>query len=301
MIACDAVAGVDLGTTMSKALLRTADGERLALVETRTPWTTTPDGGTELDAERFVELTVELLRRAYLAFGDFDADGRTDVVGRNAGYLMVSWGGASQWEVLNFPQAVGINPPVSSLAVGNFDGVGGDDLFCADGATWYVSYGGSAVFVPSQTSSFRTEALRFGDFDANGTTDVFGVVSDQWSVSDGAIGSWRPLRSRLTDTVDGLYVADFDGDGHVDVATTCERGCWKISNHGTEAWNVVQHQYGLNDVTVAGIGHFLGHSSDDVVMFNYQKRIDPDVSTRVLFIAEAGVGPFRRLSRQEMT
>ena len=41
------------------------DGERLALVEARTPWTTTPDGGTELDAERFVELTVELLRRAF--------------------------------------------------------------------------------------------------------------------------------------------------------------------------------------------------------------------------------------------
>ncbi|MDT5001889.1 MAG: hypothetical protein QOK12_3994 [Mycobacterium sp.] len=65
MIARDAVAGVDLGTTMSKALLRTPDGEQLALVEARTPWTTTPDGGTELDAECFVGLTVELLRRAY--------------------------------------------------------------------------------------------------------------------------------------------------------------------------------------------------------------------------------------------
>lgn len=65
MIARDAVVGVDLGTTMSKALLRTPDGELLALVETRTPWTTTQDGGTELDADRFVELTVDLLRRAY--------------------------------------------------------------------------------------------------------------------------------------------------------------------------------------------------------------------------------------------
>jgi sugar (pentulose or hexulose) kinase len=65
VITRDAVAGVDLGTTMSKALLRTPDGEQLALVEARTPWTTTQDGGTELDAERFVELTVELLRRAY--------------------------------------------------------------------------------------------------------------------------------------------------------------------------------------------------------------------------------------------
>jgi sugar (pentulose or hexulose) kinase len=61
----EAVAGIDLGTTMSKALLRTPTGEQLALVDARTPWTTTPDGGTESGAERFVELAVDLLRRGY--------------------------------------------------------------------------------------------------------------------------------------------------------------------------------------------------------------------------------------------
>jgi sugar (pentulose or hexulose) kinase len=65
VITREAVAGVDLGTTMAKALLRTPDGEQLALVEGHTPWTTTPDGGTETDAECFVGLAVELLRRAY--------------------------------------------------------------------------------------------------------------------------------------------------------------------------------------------------------------------------------------------
>jgi sugar (pentulose or hexulose) kinase len=65
VITREAVAGIDLGTTMAKALLRTPDGEQLALVEGRTPWTTTADGGTETDAECFVELAVELLRLAY--------------------------------------------------------------------------------------------------------------------------------------------------------------------------------------------------------------------------------------------
>jgi sugar (pentulose or hexulose) kinase len=65
VITREAVAGIDLGTTMAKALLRTPDGEQLALVEGRTPWTTTVDGGTETDAECFVELAVELLRLAY--------------------------------------------------------------------------------------------------------------------------------------------------------------------------------------------------------------------------------------------
>ena len=46
-------------------LLRTPSGEQLALVEVRTPWTTTPDGGTETSAECFVELAIDLLRRGY--------------------------------------------------------------------------------------------------------------------------------------------------------------------------------------------------------------------------------------------
>jgi sugar (pentulose or hexulose) kinase len=61
----EAAVGIDLGTTMSKALLRAHSGEQLALVEARTPWTTTPDGGTESSAECFVELAVDLLRRGY--------------------------------------------------------------------------------------------------------------------------------------------------------------------------------------------------------------------------------------------
>jgi hypothetical protein len=49
--------------TMSKALCARPSGEQLALVEARTPWTTTQEGGTETSAECFVELAVDLLRR----------------------------------------------------------------------------------------------------------------------------------------------------------------------------------------------------------------------------------------------
>ncbi len=61
----EAVVGIDLGTTMSKALLRTPTGEQLALVEAATPWTTTLDGGTETSADSFVQLAIELLRQGY--------------------------------------------------------------------------------------------------------------------------------------------------------------------------------------------------------------------------------------------
>jgi sugar (pentulose or hexulose) kinase len=57
------VVGVDLGTTSSKALVRTPGGEQLALVEARTPWTATSAGGTQTDPEALVDLTVGLLGR----------------------------------------------------------------------------------------------------------------------------------------------------------------------------------------------------------------------------------------------
>ncbi|WP_460447342.1 FGGY family carbohydrate kinase, partial [Angustibacter aerolatus] len=60
-----AVIGVDVGTTTSKALVRSDDGRQLALVEARTRWTTTPDGGTEAEGDAFVDLVVDLLRRGH--------------------------------------------------------------------------------------------------------------------------------------------------------------------------------------------------------------------------------------------
>ena len=60
----EGVIGVDLGTTSTKVLVRDVDGRQLSLVEGRTPWTTTPDGGTETTAETLVDFVVGLLHAA---------------------------------------------------------------------------------------------------------------------------------------------------------------------------------------------------------------------------------------------
>ena len=65
----------------------------------------------------------------------------------------------------------------------------------------------------------KSDDLRFGDFNADKRTDVFGVVSNAWRVSYSAVSSWEFLRSKLSDTVDTLHIADFDGNGTDDVAT----------------------------------------------------------------------------------
>ena len=173
-----------------------------------------------------------------LRFGDFDGDHRTDVLGKNGEALEASWGGASEWERVN-----GIDAPMRQLAVGDFDGNGRADIFYADGDTWHVAFNGGS-FEETQTSSKRVADLRFGDFDGDGTTDVMGVVSGAWQVSYSARSSWTALRSRLTNTVNHLFVADFDGNGRADLATLVTqplpggnvRFRWRFSRDGVSGW-----------------------------------------------------------------
>jgi sugar (pentulose or hexulose) kinase len=64
MTAKEAVIGLDLGTTTSKALVQDVRGRRLALVETPTSWNTTSGGGTETTAATLADLVVRILKAA---------------------------------------------------------------------------------------------------------------------------------------------------------------------------------------------------------------------------------------------
>jgi sugar (pentulose or hexulose) kinase len=64
MSSLEAVMGIDLGTTSTKVLVQDVNGRHLSLVEGRTPWTTTADGGTETTVGALVDLVVGLLGTA---------------------------------------------------------------------------------------------------------------------------------------------------------------------------------------------------------------------------------------------
>lgn len=65
----------------------------------------------------------------------------------------------------------------------------------------------------------RAKDLRCGDFDGNGTTDVLGIIAGKWMVSYSGTSAWTALPKSLTGTMDGVVVADFDGDGRAEIAT----------------------------------------------------------------------------------
>lgn len=247
-----------------------------------------------------------------LLFGDFDGDGRTDVVTIDAlGRLVVSWGGISDWDVLNVDlSATGLpfsQSMVSEMTTGDFDGDGVPDIFWADGATWWVSYGGITPFEEVQTSVFRIPRLRFGDFNGDGRTDVFSVGPENWQVSyapsagRGLFTEWQKLRPKLTDTVDNLFVADLNGDGFADVFTDCaSAGCWRISYYGFEDWESFSQPVPLY-LDFAGAGRFIGQRAADVLTWNEFGLCDSSHGQNTqLCISVAGFEPATHYSLQDM-
>ena len=262
------------------------DGVQDLFMATGTAWYYAPGGTAEW---RF--LNAQSYQVGSLLFGDFDGDGRTDVVVKDGNRLLVSWGGESDWEVLN-PGPV--TASTADMAVGHFTdmptrkkGPWRDDIFLADGKRWLVSTAGSGPFIQVQTSSFRVKNLRFGNFDQDPKTDVMGVVDGKWQFSSGARSSWTPLAVSLTDSVDGLVVADFNGDGVSDIAINIANQ-WMVSYGGANPWSshTVTNGNGCTymDATTMlgqtspsfqlsrapGVGRFNGTSASEVLVWNGQ-------------------------------
>jgi hypothetical protein len=218
------------------------DGQDDVFMATGAGWYYSPGANAEW---RFLSAKTETADM--LLVGDFDGDGVTDVFKQEGDTWYVSWGGRSPWQVLstghrvNMPNpdqqppqsgsgvTVNSDPGVVSYVIGDFVGDKRADVFFADGQTWWVSDGGTEPFVVYQTSSFKRRDIAFGDFDGSGKTEVVGVVDNQWMFAPAASPhAWAPLRPKLTNTMNGAFAADFNGDGATDIAFFTQ-GAWEIS------------------------------------------------------------------------
>jgi hypothetical protein len=111
-------------------------------------------------------------------------------------------------------------------------------------------------------------------------------------VTYGGTVNWSPLRARLTDTVAGLIVADFNGDRHSDLAIlNCSAiGCeWNVSYGGTTGWIALRPR-SRSLVSTAAIGRFTGNRSADILLWH----------DNYLDILNGGAGIPHRHSNQDM-
>lgn len=164
-----------------------------------------------------------------LGFGDFDGDGRTDVLRATGSRWYYSPGGTGRW----VPRSTS-GTTRHDLGFGDFDGDGRTDVFTASGGQWQFSSAANGAWQPLNTSGYEVNSLRFGDFDGDGRTDVFRTNGTQWYLSSGGRTAWQPLAS-ATKSLSELGFGDFDGDGRTDVFTQTG-DTWYFSSGGVSNW-----------------------------------------------------------------
>jgi hypothetical protein len=178
---------------------------------------------------------------------------------------------------------------MADLATGDFDRDGLTDIFYADGASWWLSSGGTAPFALLNTSSFRVPQLRFGDFNRNHRTDVFGVVDGYWRFSDGGSRPWSALQPKLTDTVDALYVADVDGDNRDDIILMKPGHVWMFSLSGLSDHLPIT----TTPFALAAAGRFSGAGASELLFWDANGLAAARFDVR-------GATPTTQFSRQDM-
>ncbi len=206
------------------------------------------------------------------ATGDFDADGKADMLWRKNDGTLAMWlmNGAT-------PKAqVGIGAVDTAWQIagtGDFDGDGKADILWrkSDGtlAMWLMNGTTPTTQVSLGAVGTAWQIVGIGDFDGDGKADIL------WRKSDGTLAMWlmngpTPASQVALGTVDTAWqvvgVADFDGDSKADVL-------WRKTDGGLAIWEMngttpkAQVALGTVDTTwqVASTGDYDGDGKADIL------------------------------------
>jgi FG-GAP-like repeat len=175
-----------------------------------------------------------------LSFGDFDADGRSDIVARKTGVLI----GDPDFVCLSLNEGersieldvlVGDIPP----SVADVDADGDLDVITVDGSEVHFSLNEGEVFTDQLFVNPLGEAIQpraFADFDGDGDIDVFAFrVADSslqilLNQGDGTLSAQAPFS--INSRVFSVQVADLDGDGDSDLLGDVDLGVQSLFNQG---------------------------------------------------------------------
>ena len=172
-----------------------------------------------------------------LGAGDFDGDGRTDVIVTTGNAWFYSSAGSEPWQFL-----YASNQLVGDLGFADVDNDGTTDVLYKDGS-------GHIVFLKSGRvpPAFLTDALvamkdiRFGDFDGDGKADMFYTSAGAWHIWYGATRQWRVTPGSSSFPVSAFLFGEFDDVKGTDIAAVTS-GMWAISSGGTGPWTRLNAQ-----------------------------------------------------------
>lgn len=212
-----------------------------------------------------------------VAVGDFDRDGKQDLVTANRGSANVSVllgnGNGTFKPAVNFP--AGAN--AISVAVGDLNGDGNQDLAVADlGSFVQILLGNGAGDFGPPTGFPAGSITRFvavADFDRDGKQDLAVANAGSNDVSillgDGIGGFGPPANFGVGLDSRSLAVGDFNRDGNPDIASVSRAGMPPISillGGGTGGFNVTPlTEFPRNFESVA-IGELNGDGIQDLIV-----------------------------------
>lgn len=206
--------------------------------------------------------------------GDFNADGRSDLLWRNQsnGSNVIWWSGASPGQrVLT---SVALTWQIAG--VGDFNGDGASDLLWRNFTTGSNVIWRSANPRTQQTLTAVPDmawaVAGIGDFNADGRSDILWRNS-----STGANVIWRSgtplLQQKLTQVPDQSWtivgIGDFDGDNRADILwrnlTTGGNVMWRAANSAAQ---LVLTPVSDRNWVVAGVADFSGDGRSDILWRN---------------------------------
>jgi glucose/arabinose dehydrogenase len=221
--------------------------------------------------------TGDIYRMAGPVAGDFDGDGKADIVvyrGTNGGWYVIPSGGAAPYGVVWGGDAT------DKPAPGDYDGDGKTDIavYRASNGGWYiipssgaapygVGWGGDATYGVSWGGGASDQPVP-GDFDGDGKTDV--------AIYRSSNGGWYIIPSSPPSTPYGAgwgggasdipVPGEYDGDGKTDVAIyRPSNGGWYIIPSGGAAPYGVAWGGSIGDLPVRG--DYDGDGKTDIAVY----------------------------------
>jgi YD repeat-containing protein len=234
--------------------------------------------------------------------GDFNADGKTDLVTANGNNwnLAISTGTSFK----NYPVVGPLTAPANNMKdvlLGDFDGDGRTDVVVntGKGTTWAVMLS-TGTGLGTQLAwdggvSASTQDVSLGDFNGDGKTDMMTAIANtgQWSVAISTGTNFSTGSYKWTGHTGGNgnnFVADFNGDGKSDIAGYSKNGKWDVrlstgTNFGGIGSGFWVGHWGGNTNNV--VGDFNGDGMADIAGYGGNGLWDIELSTGTNF---GGIG-----------